>query len=141
MAFAGYLIKLKGGTAEELPMKYMAFSSYKANPDQRMEASDTSRATTGYLHRTTVQHTATKIEFETPAQMTNKDIATLNALIAGHYTDVLQRKLVIEYYDNETDSYKEGTVYCPDREYPIERIDKNKNLIYYNPIRYAFIEY
>ena len=140
MAYAGYLIKLKGGTAEVLPMKYMAISSYKANPDQRME-SDAKRATTGYMHRTTVPHTATKIEFETPAQMTNKDISTLNALISGHYTDVLQRKLVIEYYNNETDTYKEATVYVPDVEYNIDRVDNNNNIIYYNPIRYAFIEY
>lgn len=140
MAFSGYLIKLKGGTAEILPMKYMAISSYKASPDQRMEA-EANRATTGVLHRNTVQHTATKIEFETPAQMTNRDVAALNALISGHYTDTLQRKLVIEYYDNDTDTYKEGTVYCPDREYVIDRVDKNTNTIYYNSIRYAFIEY
>lgn len=140
MAYAGYLVKLKGGTAEVLPMKYMAISSYKAAPDQRME-SDAYRATTGKLHRTTVPHTATKIEFETPAQMTNKDISTLNALISGHYTDALQKKLVIEYYDNDTDTYKEGEVYVVDREYPIDRVDNNRNIIYYNPIRYAFIEY
>ena len=140
MAFSGYLIKLKGGTAEELPMKYMAISSYKATPDQRME-SGANRATTGLLHRTTVSHTATKIEFETPAQMTNKDISTLNALISGHYTDALQRKLDIQYYDNETDTYKDATVYVPDIDYSIDRVDKNKNIIYYNPIRYAFIEY
>lgn len=140
MAFAGYLIKLKGGTAEELPMKYMAISSYKASPNQRME-SDAHRATTGFLHRTTVQHTATKIEFETPAQMTNKDISALNALIASHFTDVLQRKLTIEYYDNETDTYKEGEVYAPDVEYSIDRVDRARNIIYYNSIRYAFIEY
>ena len=137
MAFSGYLIKLKGGTAQELPMKYMAAESYSCTPDQRMEVS-ANRATTGLLHRNTVSHTAVKIEFETPP-MTNKDIAALNALIQSHYTDALQRKLTIEFYNNETDSYRDAVVYMPDVQYNITRIDGNT--IHYNKVRYAFIEY
>ena len=139
MAFSGYLIKLKGGTAEELPMKYIGIESYSCTPDQRMESQAT-RATTGLLHRTTVAHKPVKIEFETPP-MTNKDISALNTLIQGHFTDALQRKLTIEFYNNETDSYRDATVYMPDTQYKISRIDKTNNIIYYDKVRYAFIEY
>lgn len=139
MAFSGYLIKLKGGTVQELPMEYISIESYNCTPDQRMESKAT-RATTGLLHRTTVEHKPVKIEFETPP-MTNSDIATLNALIQGHFTDSLQRKLTIEFYNNETDSYRDATVYMPDTHYTINRIDKATNTIYYNKVRYAFIEY
>lgn len=140
MAYSGYLIKLKGGTAENLPLKYIALESYSCTPDQRME-SKANRATTGLLHRTTVEHKATKIEFETPAMMTNVEVATLNAMIQSHFTDALQRKLTIEYYDNETDSYRDAECYMPDVQYKIIRVDKGKNLLYYDKIRYAFIEY
>ena len=140
MAYSGYLIKLKGGTAENLPLKYVALESYSCTPDQRMESKAT-RATTGVLRRTTVAHKPTKIEFETPAMMTNKDVAALNTLIQEHYTDALQRKLTIEYYDMETDTYRDATCYMPDVQYKIVRIDKATNLVYYDKIRYAFIEY
>lgn len=139
MAFSGYLVKLKGGTAQELPLKYIAIESYSCTPDQRMESRAT-RATTGVLHRTTVSHKPVKIEFETPP-MTNADISALNTLIQGHFTDALQRKLTIEFYNNETDSYRDATVYMPDVNYKISRIDKTTNTIYYDKVRYAFIEY
>lgn len=142
MAFNGYLIKLKaanGNPTEELPMRYMGIESYSCTPNQRME-SNANRATTGLLHRTTVEHKATKIEFETP-NITNTDLAQLNAMFARHFTDALQRKIVIEYYDNETDSYREATCYMPDAQYKIQRVDLVHNTIVYNHIRFAFIEY
>ena len=140
MAYSGYLIKLKGGTAENLPMKYMGAESYSATPDQRME-SKASRATTGLLHRTTVSHVATKIEFETPSGMTNKDIAALNTLLQSHMTNSLERKITINFYDNETDTYRDADCYMPDVQYKIMRVDNSTNTIYYHPVRYAFIEY
>ncbi len=140
MAYSGYLIKLLGGSgAETLPFKYMGLASYKITPDQRLE-SKAGRATTGVLHRTTVEHTASKIEFSTPP-ITNIDLRQLNAMLRSHYTDTLQRKLDIEYYDPELDVYKQGTCYMPDVDYTIERVDNTNNIIYYQAVRYAFIEY
>ena len=139
MAYSGYLIKLKGGTTENLPLKYMGIETYSCTPDQRMESS-ANRATTGLLHRTTVEHTATKIEFETPV-ITNSDLAALESLLQSHFTDALQRKITIEYYNNATDSYKEAVCYMPDVQYKISRVDNVHNIIYYEPVRYAFIEY
>ena len=142
MAYAGYLIKLKangGHAAENLPFKYMRAESYTCTPNQRME-SEANRAVTGVLVRKTVAHTATKIEFETP-YMTNADRAALNTMLNNHFTSVAERKIDIEYYDDETDTYKSGTMYMPDVEYHIYRVDNTNNIIYYNPVRYAFIEY
>ena len=139
MAFSGYLIKLKGGTAENLPFRYMATESYNVTPNQRMEAK-ANRATSGKLVRQTVAHTATKIEFETPP-CTNIEAAALNTLLRNHFTSTLERKIVLEYYDPETDTYKEGTFYMPDAQYKISRIDTTLNMIHYDKIRFAFIEY
>ena len=137
MAFSGYLIKLGGSSGSELPMKYMKLESYSAEPNQRMET-EAKRATTGLLHRTTVEHTSTKIEFETPI-MTNSDIVALNTLLRNAMTDTHRKDITIYYYDPETDSYKSANCYIPDVKYPIYRVEGTT--IYYNSIRYAFIEY
>lgn len=136
MAFSGYLIKI-GNTV--LPMKYMKAESYKSTPSQRLET-EAKRAITGLLHRTTVEHRPTKIEFETPI-ITNLDLQAMWNIIQANYTIENERKITIQYYNEETDSYLSAECYIPDVEYQINRIDLATNLIYYNPIRFAFIEY
>ena len=137
MAFSGYLIKLGGSAGTELPMKYMKLDAYNITPNQRME-SEAKRAVTGVLHRTTVAHTASKIEFNTPI-MTNADVDAMMTLIRNNWTNTQERKLTLQYYDMETDSYKEGTFYMPDVKFQIYRIEGNT--IFYKENRFAFIEY
>ena len=139
MAFSGYLIKLGGAGGTTLPLKYMRYETYKAAPNQRFDLNST-RDTTGLLHRTALAHTATKIEFETP-YMTNSDINTLMTMIRSHWVSVNERKIVLQYYDSETDSYKTGNFYMPDINFDIRNIDLTKNIINYQQIRFAFIEY
>jgi len=137
MAFSGYLIKLGGSAGTELPMKYMKLDAYNITPNQRME-SEAKRAVTGVLHRTTVAHTASKIEFNTPI-MTNADVDAMMTLIRNNWTNTQERKITLQYYDMETDSYKEGTFYMPDVKFQIYRIEGNT--IFYKENRFAFIEY
>ena len=137
MAFSGYLIKLGGSAGTELPLKYMKLDAYNITPNQRME-SEAKRAVTGVLHRTTVAHTASKIEFNTPI-MTNADVDAMMTLIRNNWTNTQERKITLQYYDMETDSYKEGTFYMPDVKFQIYRIEGNT--IFYKENRFAFIEY
>lgn len=140
MAFNGKLVQLKtGANYVDFPLRYMKAESYKVTPDQRLEVQAT-RATTGVLHRNTVNHTASKIEFDTPP-ITNNEVSSINTLLSNAYTDSLQRQLDLKYYDPLSDSYKTGTFYVPDINFEINRVDTNTNTIYYNPIRIAFIEY
>ena len=121
MAYNGYLIKLGGANGTELPMKYIKLSGYDITPNQRME-SEAKRAVTGVLHRTTVAHTASKIEFNTP-NITNVDVNAMMTLIRNAWTSIEERKLTLQYYEMETDSYKEGTFYMPDIKFQIDHID------------------
>ena len=140
MAFSGYLIKVGSGlSAVEIPLKYMRAETYTVTPDQRMEWS-AERDTTGVLHRTTVTNRPPKIEFETPL-MTNTDISALNTILQGAFTSVPERKIPIEYYDPETDSYKTHDCYMPDVNYKIRNVDTVNNVINYQQLRYAFIGY
>ena len=140
MAFNGKLLELKTGNSwVNVPMDFFALESYSATQDQRMESS-ANRATSGKLVRTTVEHTATKIEFKTPP-ITNREVAVLNGLLSAAYIDELERKVEARYYDPATDSYKTGEFYVPDVEYPIYRVDLETNTVYYKSLRYALIEY
>lgn len=139
MAYNGYLIKLGGSSGTPLPMKFIKLDGYNISPNQRMEA-EAGRAVTGLLHRTTVQHTASKIEINTP-YMTNLDVNEMMTMFRNAWTSTLERKLDLEYYDNETDSYKTGTFYMPDIKFEIDHIETALNMIVYKEIRIAFIEY
>ena len=139
MAYSGYLIKVGGSNGTPLPFKYMKASGYSITPNQRME-SEAKRSVDGVLHRSTVEHTATKIEFNTP-NMTNTDVNDMMTLFKNNWTSAAERKLLLYYYDIESDAYKEGTFYMPDIQFPIVRVDNVKNVVYYGETRIAFIEY
>ena len=139
MAFSGYLIRVGGSSGTNLPMKYIKVEGYNITPNQRMET-EAKRDVTGVLHRTTVAHTSSKIEFETPV-MTNADVDAMMTLFRNAWTSTAERKLDLQYYDMETNSYKTGTFYMPDIKFQIQRIDPVMNLVYYRETRIAFIEY
>lgn len=132
MAYNGYLLKVGG---KQIPNKFIQLSTYSITPNQRMESS-AERDTTGMLHRETCEHTATKIEFNTP-YIRGVEVAELNTLldIAGDH----QRNVTVEYFDPETQSYKDADCYMPDVQYSI--YSEINNDLLYSPIRYAFIEY
>lgn len=139
MSYNGYLIKVGGSSGTPLPMKYIKLDGYNISPNQRMEA-EAGRSVTGLLHRTTVAHTASKIEINTP-YITNKDVGDMMTLFRNAWTSVAERKLNLEYYDMETDTYKTGTFYMPDIKFEIDHIEAALNMIVYKEIRLAFIEY
>ena len=138
MAFSGYLIKV-GSHAVEIPLKYMRAETYSVTPNQRLEWS-AERDVTGVLHRETTPNMPPKIEFNTPL-MTNKEIKALNTILSNAYSNATERKLSVNYYDPESDSYKTHDCYMPDVHYEIRNVDAVNNVINYEELRYAFIGY
>lgn len=136
MAFNGTLIKI-GNT--NLPYKFISAESYKCHPDQRMETS-AKRVSTGLLHRVTCEHTATKIEWETPA-LWNYDMQELTLLFDNNWINQQERKISITYYDTWLNYHKTGTFYMPDPEMTIQKVDTVNHRILYAPMRIALIEY
>lgn len=139
MAYQGYLLKV-GTTPVVVPTQYIEGTTYKVTPNQRMEWS-AERDSTGALHRETVANMPPKIEFETIPRLTNTEISNLMSILASAYTVPAERKLPIDFYDPETDSYKTWTCYLPDIEFDISEIDNVNNIVYYESIRIAFIGY
>ena len=134
MAYSGYLLKFGSTT---LPFDYIRAASYKATPAQRLDL-DSYRDADGTLHRTVLDHTASKIEWETP-YLTNAQVQAMLAIFAGAMTNTAERKVTITYYNEESDSYNTGTFYMPDTVFTIYRATDTE--LIYNPIRIAVIEY
>lgn len=133
MAYSGYLIKVNGTT---LPMKFIKLSTYDVTPNQRIETS-ADRSASGVLVRSTVSHTPSKIEFQTP-HLYQDDVAELVSLLNMGKSN-LQRNVTLNYFCPDTQTYQSGTFYIPDTKFSIYRIDGDK--LVYMPIRVAFIEY
>lgn len=135
MAYNNYLIKV--GTYVIPANKYIKFDSYQVS--QHGQDLDSYRDASGMLHRTALTHTAIKVEFETPAMLTNTDVATLMTNIRNNFTDSVEKKANVEVYIPETDSYVTKPMYMPDIEFSIYGSYGEK--LHYNPFRLAFIEY
>ena len=134
MAYLGYLIKVGNYV---IPFKYMKAESYSAY--RSVQDLDSYRDANGILHRTALDHVPNKVEFETPAMLTDKSFSELMGNIQSNYLNENERKLLVNMYIPETDSYVEQEMYMPDITPKIFKA--NKDGIKYSPIRLAFIGY
>lgn len=136
MAFNGSLLKFSG---DNFPLKYVFKESYKVTPNRRQDL-DPYRDGNGYLHRNTLPHTATTIQFQTKP-MWNDQFEQMMNFIRSHYTNTQEKKLQITYYSPDINSYKTGNFYVPDVEYVMDLVDTVKNRILYLSTTLEFIEY
>ena len=134
MAFEGYLVKVGN---YEIPTKYIRADSYSAY--RNIQDLDSYRDANGELHRTALSHVPNKIEFETPAMLTNSDFADLMGNIRNNYTIAAERRVNVTMYVPETDSYVTQDMYMPDITPRIYGVFNG--VIKYSPIRLAFIGY
>lgn len=132
MAYSGFLIKIGDYT---IPTKYIKAESYSAYVN--MQDIDDYTDANGYEHRNAVELKAEKIEFETPAMLTNKTFTDLMKNIQANYVNATERGVYITAYIPEYDDYVTQYGYLADFEPTIYSIFRGT--IYYNAIRLAFI--
>lgn len=133
MAYSGWLVKV--GNYIIPTDKFIRHNSYSAYVN--MQDLDPWPDADGYIHRTAVELKAEKVEFETPAMLTNKTFTELMRNIQANYTVPRARQLMLTAYIPEYDEYVTQTAYLADFQ---PQIYSNANgIIRYNPIRLAFI--
>lgn len=135
MAFNGILLQI--GNSEIV--KFIKQESYKISPAQRQDR-DSFINTQGGLNRNVLPHTRSKIEINT-IPMDNTKMAELWGIIRANYISELERKVPLTYYRQDTDDYASGAFYIPDPQFPIKRIDREHNKIFYDSMTLKFIEY
>lgn len=134
MAYNGYLIKFG---ADILPLSYMKADSYKIDPNKMLDL-DSYQDQDGILHRTVVDHTATKAEWQSPVMKYN-DFKIMMNFFSSKYNPIKERKVSVNYYDFASDSYKTGTFYMPD--YAIQVLHASSVDMLIQPVTFKIIEY
>lgn len=136
MSFNGSLLSIGGAN---FPLKYVFKESYKITPNARLDL-DPFRNTYGYLMRNVLEHTASKITFQTKP-MWNNDHADMWSFIRSHYSDAHERKVQLVYYCPDLDDYDSGTFYIPDFTPPMDLVDVANRKIMFLSYELSFIEY
>lgn len=137
MAFQGYFIKFRKTNTEFQAGKYI--QTYKVTPNQRSDLDDYTDAN-GLLHINVLSHTSTKIELNTKPMWTS-DWEEMMALFKANYSNELERRIELEYYDQESGEYKVGDFYVPDFTPEILLVKRENNKYLVNACRFAFIEF
>lgn len=132
MAYSGFLLKIGDYT---FPQKYIKASSYSAYAN--MQDIEHWTDANGYLHRTAVELKALKVEFETPAMLTNKELGEIMSNIRKNYTTEKDRGIIVTAYIPEYDEYVTQRGYLAD--FTPQIYGTYGGILHYNPIRFAFI--
>ena len=133
MAYSGFLIKIGDYTIPG--NKFIKAESY--SPYVNMQDIDDWTDANGFLHREAVELKALKVEFETPAMLTNTELTELMNNIKANFTNAKGRECMITAYIPEYDDYVTQLGYMADFQPQI--YGTYGGVIHYNPIRLAFI--
>lgn len=133
MSYSGWLVKVGGYIIDS--KKYIKAESY--SPYVNMQDLDPWTDANGYIHRNAVELKAIKIEFETPAMLTNIELSELMRNIRANYTVPKARQFLLTAYIPEYDEYMTQTSYLAD--FTPQMYSNANGIIKYNPIRLAFI--
>lgn len=133
MSYQGYLIKV--GDYIIPGNKFIKSESYSAYVN--MQDLEPWTDADGYLHRNAVDLKAMKIEFETPAMLTNITFEELMSNIRKNYTNATARECIVTAYIPEYDNYVTQKCYFPD--FTPQIYGTYGGIIHYNSIRLAFI--
>lgn len=133
MAYSGFLLKVGNYT---IPTnKFIQAESYSAYVN--MQDLDPWTDANGYVHREAVDLKALKVEFETPAMLTDRELTELLQNIQANYTIPKARQCIVTAYIPEYDDYVTQTAYLSD--FTPQMYGTYGGVIHYNPIRLSFI--
>jgi hypothetical protein len=138
--FDKYFVKIINTSGEEVPIpnKYISLASYVSTPHQRQDL-DSYQDNLGHLHRNTLTHTRSKLEWNTPP-MVERELMDLQNIIESGIINDKERKAKIIHYCFDTHTYEQGEFYVPDITFTPLVIRPNGEVLL-DKVRLAFIEY
>lgn len=132
MAYSGFLLKVGNW---EFPQRYIRADSYSVCVN--MQDLDSWTDANGYVHREVINLKALKVEFETPAMLTNTEFEKLMSNIRANYTVSKARQCMVTAYIPEYDDYLTQTAYLADITPQI--YGTYGGVIHYDAIRFSFV--
>ena len=144
--FRGYLIKAVTRQSQDypavFPLQFIKFDSYEATPNQREEIKAYRDENTRNLTRVTASGKKSVIEFKL-RQLHLADKMFVQGWLHNAEENTQeaheQRKIQLEFWDDEENAYKTGYFYRPNTKFEILRITDDD--IVYKEIDMKFVEY
>lgn len=133
-----FVYVIVNGVQKPIPNKYISLTSYVSTPNQRQDL-DSYQDSQGFLHRNTLNHKRSKLEWNTPP-MVERELKALQDLLESGIINANERKLKIVHYCFDTHTYETGTFYMPDITFTPLLIRPNGEMVL-DKVRLAFIEY
>ena len=90
------VIRASDNTAVPIPNKYISLTSYVSTPNQRQDL-DSYQDNLGKLHRNTLDHTRSKLEWNTPP-LFERELLSLQNILNSGIINSKERKLKIIHY-------------------------------------------
>lgn len=136
--WAGYLLKATK-TNTIFPLEYITFNTWKSTPKQREELKAYRDDNTRSLTRVTAQGKKSIFSFTVrPGLNLDQKIELLN-FFYNNESNQVERKINLQYWNDDASDYDTGDFYRPNLEFPIIRVDANT--IIYGELKLEFIEY
>lgn len=139
--FRGYLIKATR-TGKIFPLKYIKFESWNSTPKQREEIKAYRDDNTRNLTRITAEGMKSVFAFETREKLHLAEKMEIQSFFTDAEEDSEahhQRKVQLEYWNDETNQYETAYFYRPDTQFPIIKITDDD--IIYGSLKLEFVEY
>lgn len=139
MAFSGWLIKFGGVT---LPNSFILADGWESTPNQRLEF-DAYRDANALLHRETADDFKTSLKLNIRSLTLDEMTAFKNVigLATLSINDKKQRKVAVNYWNDETLTYEYAEMYMTDVSYTIHTVNEATMDIEYNSFTIELIEY
>lgn len=138
MSWAGYFIKATA-TGQIFPNEYIAWESYESEPNHREEIKAYRDDNTRNLTRVTAEGTKTSLNFTTRANLHLADKQAIQEFFTSAESIALERKINLEYWNDEDNEYHTADFYRPDIKFKIKKITSDD--IIYHELEIDLIEY
>ena len=134
----GYFIKATE-TGQIFPNEYIAWESYESEPNHREEIKAYRDDNTRDLTRVTAEGTKTSLTFTTRENLHLEDKMAIQEFFTDAESVALERKINLEYWNDEDNDYHTADFYRPDIKFKIKKITAND--IIYKEITIDLVEY
>lgn len=136
--FKGYLLRAVA-TDTILSGEFIETATWKTTPNQREEIKAIRDDNTRDLFRITAEGKKSIFQFDTVDGMNLEQKMAFQKFFTDAESNVEERKIQLEYWNDEDNSYKTGYFYRPNMEFTIQEYT-NSDIIY-GSMNFQFVEY
>lgn len=137
-AFKGYLLKATA-TDTIFPNSYIVYEGWDSTPNQREEIKAWRDDNTRDLYRITAQGTKNSLTFKIKENLHLADKIAIQKFFTDAEINHLERKVELEYWNDEDNEYKTAYFYRPDIKFTMKKITDDD--IIYKEFTIDLVEY